>query len=96
MEQPRSRELPRFFENWLNVQTKIEYSGSTPTHIVFTYLENDHLMGGAIVIEPGFDINQIYGGFMAWTGRYETATDRLVAVQISSTGSWHSFDAIAT
>lgn len=96
MERTHSRELSPFFDNWLDVQARIEYKGPTPTHVVFTYLEKDQLRGGAIAIGPDFDINQIYGGLMAWTGRYETATNRLVAVQISNAGPWHSFDSLNT
>ena len=96
MEQSRSGELSPFIDRWLDVQARIEFSGSTPTHIIFTYQENGQLHGGMVAIDPDFNTNQVYGGVMAWSGRYETTTGALVAVQISNTGSWHSFDTLDT
>ncbi len=90
MEQSRNRELSPFVDRWLDVQARIEYDGTTPAHVVFAYLEKGQLKGGTIAIGPDFDTNQIYGGLMAWTGRYEAATCKLVAVQISNAGSWHT------
>ena len=93
MEQTRSTEAQPLKERWLDVQTRVEYTGSMPTSVVFAYLQNGVVKGGSIAIDKAFDTNQIYGGLMAWTGRFDTTTGSLVAVQISTTGPWYSLGA---
>ena len=89
MEQTRSTEAHLLEERWLDVQTRVEYTGSMPTSVVFAHLQDGVVNGGSIAIDETFDTNQIYGGLMAWTGRYDTATGSLVAVQISTAGQWY-------
>ena len=89
MEHTRDAEAQHFQEKWLDVQTRVKYTGSTPTSVVFAYLQDGVVKGGSIAIDKTFDTNQIYGGLMAWTGRYDTATGSLVAVQISTAGQWY-------
>ena len=89
MELTRAAEAQPFQEKCLDVHTRIEYTGSTPTSVVFAYLQDGVVKGGSIAIDKTFDTNQIYGGLMAWTGRYDTATGSLVAVQISTAGQWY-------
>ena len=89
MEHTRAAEAQPFQEKWLDVQTRIEYTGSTPTSVVFAYLQDGVVKGGSIAIDKTFDTNQIYGGLMAWTGRFNVSTGDLVAVQISTTGKWY-------
>ena len=89
MEHTRAAEAQPFQEKWLDVQTRIEYTGSTPTSVVFAYLQDGVVKGGSIAIDETFDTNQIYGGLMAWTGRFNVSTGDLVAVQISTTGKWY-------
>ena len=90
MEQTRNPEAEPLEERWLDVQTLIEYTGSTPTSVVFAYLQDGALKGGSFRIDETFDTNQIYGGLMAWTGRFNTNTGDLVAVRIPTTGQWYS------
>ncbi|GEM_PF-6076077 len=90
MEQTRSTEAQPLKERWLDVQTRVEYTGSMPTSVVFAYLQDGVVKGGSIAIDKTFDTNQIYGGLMAWTGRFNVNTGDLVAVQISTTGKWYS------
>lgn len=89
MEQTRSTEAQLLKERWLDVQTRVEYTGSMPTSVVFAYLQDGVVKGGSIAIDETFDTNQIYGGLMAWTGRFNVNTGDLVAVQISTTGKWY-------
>ena len=89
MEQTRSTEAQLLRQRWLDVQTRVEYTGSMPTSVVFAYLQDGVVKGGSIAIDKTFDTNQIYGGLMAWTGRFDVNTGDLVAVQISTTGKWY-------
>ena len=89
MEHTCDAEAQHFQEKWLDVQTRIEYTGSTPTSVVFAHLQDGVVKGGSIAIDETFDTNQIYGGLMAWTGRFDVNTGDLVAVQISTTGKWY-------
>ena len=89
MEHTRSTEAQLLKERWLDVQTRVEYTGSMPTSVVFAYLQDGVVKGGSIAIDETFDTNQIYGGLMAWTGRFNVNTGDLVAVQISTTGKWY-------
>ena len=89
MEETRSTEAQPLKERWLDVHTRVEYTGSMPTSVVFAYLQDGVVKGGSIAVDEAFDTNQIYGGLMAWTGRYDTATGSLVAVQISTAGQWY-------
>ncbi len=89
MEQTRSTEAQLLRQRWLDVQTRVEYTGSMPTSVVFAYLQDGVVKGGSIAIDETFDTNQIYGGLMAWTGRFNVNTGDLVAVRISTTGKWY-------
>ena len=86
----RTEPEPQYEEHWLNVDTRVIFNGRTPQGVWFRYRDDSGIIiEHTLPVDETFDCRGIYGGLMAWTGRY-VRTDKgreLVAVKFGD--EWH-------
>ena len=82
---------PRQIECWLDVDTKVIYTNNQPVGVWFRYYDNNHqIVEQVIPVTPDTDINSIYGGLMAWEGRYQQVAGVLVLIAVKFGDEWHN------
>lgn len=78
-------------ERWLDVDAVVIYNNSEPTSVWFRYFDDNHqVIERVIPITVDMDISNIYGGLMAWTGRYQHIDGVLSLTAVQFGDQWHT------
>lgn len=82
--------LPEYIERWLNVDTHVLFDGKIPQGVWFRYFDGaGNIVENVLPVDPDFDCNAIYGGLMAWDGRYVQTDSGLELIAVKFAGEWH-------
>ena len=81
---------PQYLERWLDVDARVIFEDRVPRGVWFRYRNGQNVVVEYVIpVNEDFDSGDIYGGLMAWDGRYLCTEEALELVAVKFGGKWY-------